>query len=337
MPDTSGHALPPIGPCAPWLAPLAGYSDLPFRLLCREYGAACACTEMVSAKGYIYRSPGTEPLLATCPEDSPLVLQLYGAEKGFVLQAARELNDRGYQLFDFNAGCSVRKVVKTGAGAALLRGKEARNNLVDMIAGLVDLAGPGRVGVKYRLGWDKGDACWLELGRDLEQAGAGWLTLHPRFAAQGFSGLADREALVRLKQAVNIPVMASGDLFTARDGADCLRQTGVDGVMFARGAMADPAVFRKYLALVNGDEPLVQDPRAVLDMARRHVDLVMEHGGEKPAMLKMRTFIPRYIKGLPGARPLRKELCLCSSWTEFEKLLEAFLANCNQKESLENA
>jgi len=311
----------PFAPGLPWLAPLAGFSDLAFRLLCREYGAACACTEMVSAKGLVYRSPGTEPLLATTPEDAPLVVQLFGSEVSFIEEATRMLLDRGFAWFDLNAGCPVKKVVKTGSGAALLL---APDTLVGLAEAMARLAGEGRVGVKTRLSWHAGPETVLDLAPRLESAGVGWLTLHPRTAAQGFSGRADRSGLARLKAATRLPVLASGDLFTAEDAAECLAETGVDGVMFARGALTDPSAFGRLADLVAGRPPRPQPDLA--GMVRRHAALAREHLPGREALLKMRTIVPRYVKGHPGARILRKELTSCMDWEHLERLVNEHLS-----------
>lgn len=310
----------PFAPDAPWLAPLAGFSDLAFRLLCRELGAACACTEMVSAKGLVYGSPGTWPLLATAAKDAPLVVQLFGCEVRFLEEALRMLLDRGFAWFDLNAGCPVKKVVKTGAGAALLKDPDL---LVRLAESMARLAGEGRVGVKTRLSFGPGPETVLEMAPRLEAAGVGWLTLHPRTAAQGFSGRADRTALTRLKAATRLPVLASGDLFSAEDAAACLRDTGADGVMFARGALADPRVFGRLTDLLAGRPPRpCGDLRGLI---LRHAGLAREHLPGRAALLKMRTIAPRYAKGHPGARPLRKELASCMTWEHLERLVEQHL------------
>ena len=169
----------------PWLAPLAGYSDLPFRLLCRQYGAAVCVTEMVSAKGLVYRSPGTGELLQSLPEDQPLVVQLFGAEASFLQRAVEMLRDVGYGWFDLNMGCSVAKVLKQGAGAAMLGDVP---NALEVARAMLQAAGPGRVGFKIRLGLDSQRHVWRDLSLRLQDLGAGWITLHPRTARQGFGG-----------------------------------------------------------------------------------------------------------------------------------------------------
>ena len=344
VPPARRETVLPLGPESPWLAPLAGFSDLPFRLLCRENGAAVACTEMVSAKGLIYglrqkkKEPGgTEELLSTTPEDSPLVVQLFGEDADFVARATEELMARGFAWFDLNMGCAVPKVTKTGAGAALLKDPE---QALAVAAALFKSAGPGRAGCKLRLGWDADHPVYLDLARRLEDAGAAWITLHPRFARQGFGGAADLAALERLARAVGIPVLASGDLFSAEDGLRRL-DTGVAGVMFARGAMANPAVFRQYLSMYkkrnspdsSGGQPAPDALAAgeLLRLIRRHAELARAltpgkpgRAGLAPALLKMRTVVPRYVRHLPGSKRLRLALTRCEGWNELDAMLRDF-------------
>lgn len=355
-------------PDKPWLAPLAGYSDLSFRLLCREQGAAVACTEMVSAKGLVYGLEsrkktlgGTEALLVTMPKDVPLVVQLFGAEKYFLEKSVQELLERGFAWFDLNMGCSVPKVNKTGAGSAMM--KDVANALA-VAKAMINAAPAGRVGFKIRLGWSAPDAIYLDVAKALEQLGAGWITLHPRYARQGFSGKADWTALTKLVDALSIPVIASGDLLTAKDAVECAHETGVASVMFARGAINNPAIFRQYiqcmeqrkgedtvgepLALnqsssLSAKEPLkerasiqVQDlsHAELLALILRHAELAKQwvtgkpdKRGIEPALVVMRTTTPRYVKHLPGIRYLRHDLSLCKTWEAFDTVLHNFFSN----------
>ncbi len=308
----------PISPQTPWLAPLAGYSDLPFRLLCREYGAAVACTEMVSAKGLIYGSPGTADLLKTIDADSPLVVQIFGNEIPFMEQAVLHLRRMGFQYFDVNMGCSVPKVTRSGCGAAMLKDVESTLALARAI---LPLAGKGRMGFKMRLGWDDSHMVWQELALKLQDAGAAWVTLHPRTARQGFGGSAQWHYLKTLQEILDIPVIASGDLFSAADGTRCLEETGVAGLMYARGAMNNPAVFAAYKALVEPVRAFSWTPDDLLRMIRRHMELAREYSFERTALLKMRTFVPRYVRDFPNVRPLRKALSTCTSWEELDDIL----------------
>ncbi|MHC1788624.1 tRNA dihydrouridine synthase [Solidesulfovibrio sp.] len=308
----------PISPDAPWLAPLAGFSDLPFRLLCRELGAAVAVTEMVSAKGLFYDSRNTRRLLDTHPLDTPLVVQLFGADPDCLHRAAASLAEAGSTHFDLNCGCSVRKVVKTGAGAALLGDPD---RLVACAAAMVRAIGPGRVGVKLRLGPKPPARVDLEVAGRLAEAGVAWLTLHPRHASQGFAGTADHEALAAFVAAAPLPVLASGDLMTADDGRRVLTRTGAQGVMYARGALADPRIFTRHAALFPGTAvPPALPP--VCTVIRRHAALCREHADDRQALLRMRTAVPRYLRDLPGCRALRARLCRVESWDDLGGIID---------------
>ncbi|WP_045223055.1 tRNA dihydrouridine synthase [Desulfonatronum thioautotrophicum] len=312
----------PIGPEAPWLAPLAGFSDLPFRLLCREQGCAAACTEMVSAKGLIFSNTATQRILTTHVADNPLVVQVYGPDAETVGRAMELLCDRGIRYFDLNVGCSVPKVTKTGSGAALLRTPET---LLQIVKTMVARAGTGQVGVKLRLGWRPGEDVFPELAWRLEDIGIAWLTLHPRWATQGYSGQADWSRLARLREQISIPIIASGDLFTAEDAQQCLDQTGVSGVMFARGALWDPAIFRKFQALRSKNGTDFATPAFYLGLVRRHMELARAHQDDRRALLAMRTIAPRYLRSFTGAKSLRAQLTQIESWSQLEALLGALL------------
>ncbi len=322
-PHSLAAAFPalPIAQENPWLAPLAGYSDLPFRLLTREFGAQVVCSEMVSAKGLYYKSPGTEELLATTADDGPMVLQLFGNDADIMARAMEPLLETGYTWFDLNMGCSVRKVVKTGCGAAMLCDID---NALRVARTMVRLAGEGRVGFKFRLGWDQDTEVYSDLAQQLRDAGAGWVTLHPRYARQGFSGEARWSALAHLVQLLDIPVIASGDLLHAEDGVRCIQQTNVAAVMFARGALNNPAIFEEFTSLMRGEEFLRPDPRKTMRVLQRHVELARLHSTDKRALFRMRSLVPRYIKLFPGARHMRNQLTECVSW----EMLDTLLAEC---------
>lgn len=321
-PPAAAERSPVFGPDAPWLAPLAGYSDLPFRLLCREYGAAVCVTEMVSAKGLVYHSPGTADLLRTLPEDQPLVVQLFGAEAAFLGQAVSLLRAAGYGWFDLNMGCSVPKVLKQKAGAAMLGDVE---NALTVARAMIAAAEPGHVGFKLRLGLDDSRPVWRDLALRLQDAGAGWLTLHPRTARQGFGGEARHEALAELAPLLSIPLLASGDLFSAEDGLRVQAATGTSGVMYARGALHDPAIFAAHRALQRGEPAPPVTPRRLRAVIDRHITLARRHCDEAAVLWKMRSVVPRYVKHLPGARALRQALCRCTDWTALQDILEEFL------------
>ncbi|MBS3779295.1 MAG: tRNA-dihydrouridine synthase family protein [Desulfovermiculus sp.] len=323
MPDQPAYPFHlPIGPDSPWLAPLAGFSDLPFRLLCREMGCAVACTEMVSAKGLLYQSQGTTDLLRTCAEDTPLVVQLFGSEPEVIAEALSWLLEQGYRYFDLNAGCPVRKVVKTGAGAGLV---QKPNQLFSILSRMADLAGPGRFGVKLRSGWSSGQEilAWV---KELDSLGLGWVSLHPRTAKQAYSGRADWDVLDAVSRQLALPVLASGDLLTARDGVRCMQSTMATGVMFARGTLADPGIFATYLQIVRGEEDEAPGPhkgrQQALNMARRHIALIRKYGKGDRDLFRMRTIIPRYLRGFQGVKNIRKQVVACTTWLELMNCLD---------------
>ncbi len=321
----------PFSPDAPWLAPLAGWSDLPFRLLCRELGAAVCCTEMVSAKGLVYGGRNTGALLDTLREgdaraeaetvcDEPLVVQIFGAEAEFMERAVLLLKERGFSLFDVNMGCSVPKVTKTGAGAAMLRDMP---NALRVAEAVIRAAGDAKAGFKLRLGWDPSHEVYLALAKELESFGAGWITLHPRHAVQGFSGTPRFSALKELAGSLTVPVIASGDLFTAEDGMRVLKETGVSGVMYARGALKNPGIFSEHRNLAEGRTAEKTD---LLRIMRRHICLAKKFSPQD-SFLKMRTFLPRYMKGVEGAKALRQEIISCRGWDALEAAMERFSEN----------
>ncbi len=324
MPDTifkNASRILPFTKEAPWLAPLAGYSDLPFRLLCREHGAAVCCTEMISAKGLLYNSPGTKELLQTIPEDNPLVCQIFGAESDILAEAICRLRAEGHLWFDLNMGCSVPKVTRTASGAALLKNPD---HVLKVAEAIIRAAGKGHAGFKIRLGWDNKQDIWHTLPLELERLGAGWITLHPRYARQGFGGEAQWECLKTLKQQLSIPLIASGDLFSAADGMRCLQETSADTVMYARGAMQNPAIFMEHRSLLQGTPPLPQSREVIRERIRRHAILARQYGNEHTALFKMRTFVPRYVRHIPGVRVLRQELSRCTEWEHLEHALDSF-------------
>lgn len=351
-------------PDMPWLAPLAGWTDLPFRLLCREMGASVCCTEMVSAKGLVYGGRNTKELLSTTSpggdmlsdgslvSDSPLVVQIFGAEAPFMEKAVFLLREMGFLWFDVNMGCSVPKVTKTGAGAAMLRDVP---NALHVAKAVIRAAGQGMAGFKLRLGWDAEHEVYLDLARRLADMGAGWVTLHPRHAVQGFSGVPRFSAIAELASHLSIPVVASGDLFTAQDGIRVLQETGASAVMYARGALKNPAIFamhREMLAqctlkgylpdsLSASEVPSPETKKGIkqtchapslipagsADLAciiRRHAFLA-RHYSPHVSLLKMRSFIPRYVKNVDGAKALRQQIVSCTSWEDLGGILDAFL------------
>ena len=285
------------------LAPMAGITNLPVRLMARECGASLAFTEMVSVNGLVRDGKKTFGLLASTPEDRPLGIQLFGDDPALLAEGARLVEGYG-DLIDINMGCPVRKVVNSGAGSALLQdpGKVAA------IVREVRRATPLPLTVKIRTGWGADSDNFLEIGRIVAAEGCDAITLHPRSRSQMFEGHSDWVKIAALKEAVAIPVIGSGDLFTAADVVRMIGETGCDGVMLARGALGNPWLFREAADLLEGREPAVPTPAERLTVSLRHLELFIELSGERVALREMRKHLSWYARGLAGAAQFRDRI-----------------------------
>lgn len=304
---------------------MAGYSDLPFRLLCREFGAETCVTEMISAKGLTYKSPGTGELLQSVSADQPLVTQLFGDEPATMGEATRILRKAGYAWFDCNMGCPARKVLKQNAGAKLLVNTEQAIAVARaMIKAVHETDGPGGVGFKLRLGIDEKNKADPDLALRLEDEGASWITLHPRYARQGYSGEAQWEYIAKLASRLKIPLLASGDLFSVEDGMRCLRETGAAGLMYARGALRNPFIFTRHKAIIEGRSAPALTHESLGRIIERHIELTQELLPQS-ALHKMRSIVPRYVRNLPGVNKLRMALSQCEEWGQLSDILAEFM------------
>ncbi len=303
----------------PWLAPLAGYSDMAMRLLCRRYGAKICVTEMVSAKGIVYGGKNTSDLLKTCAEDKDTIVQIFGNEAEFLVEAIAIIQDMGFEYFDINMGCSVAKVAKTGAGAAMLKDTD---NILKCAEAMLKQSNK-KTGFKFRLGYNMNVDVWQDFVPALCKMGAMYLVLHPRYAKQMFSGKANWQALKELKDLATVPVIASGDLLSAKDGKECIDQTNVDSVMFARGALSNPAIFEEYLALIEGREIEERSLEKAIKMVFEYASLCKEHFPER-SLPRMRTFVPRILHYFHSVSHLRKAIIDTNSWDEFNSVLYTY-------------
>jgi len=283
------------------LAPLAGITNLPFRLICRREGASMAFTEMVSVNGLVRDGVRTRALLNSSPDDRPLAIQLFGDSPADLARAAGMVAGCG-DLIDINMGCPVRKVVGTGAGSALLQ-EPLR---IAAIVRAVRAATSQPLTIKIRSGWQSGDDVYLEVARIAEAEGCDAVTLHPRSRNQMFSGQADWSQIRALKAAISIPVLGSGDLFTAHDCLRMLRETGCDGVMIARGALGNPWIFRQVhdLSATGNCSSITSSERA--DTIIRHLSIFIEECGEAVAVRELKKHIGWYARGFAGASEIRR-------------------------------
>jgi len=294
------------------LAPLAGITNLPFRILCRREGAALAYTEMVSVNGLVREGVNSLALLKSSPEDRPLGIQLFGDTPESLAEAARMVEGYG-DLLDINMGCPVRKVVGTGAGSALLREPGKIAAIIRAVRRATSLP----LTVKIRSGWHCGDDSFREIGLIAEAEGCDAITLHPRSRSQMFSGAAAWEHLRQLKEAVSIPVLGSGDLFTAQDCLRMLRETGCDGVMIARGALGAPWIFRQVAQLAEQGVVTAVTNLQRVEAMRQHLELFCRESGEAVAVREMKKHVGWYARGFVGAADIRRA---CNTAREIQDL-----------------
>lgn len=287
------------------LAPMAGVSDGPFRLLCSEQGAGLVCMEMISAKALTYHNKKTEDLLRTQPEERPVSLQLFGSDPGCMEEAVHLIDDRDYDILDINMGCPVPKVVKNGEGSALMKDPK----LAHMIIQRCVKASSKPVTVKIRKGFDEDHVNAAEIAGIAEEAGAAAVAVHGRTREQYYSGTADWDIIARVKQEVSIPVIGNGDLTDADSVRRMYEHTGCDGFMIARAARGDPWIFDRILNNNNGPKPPFN---VVADMLLRHARLQIEWQGEYIGIRQMRKHAAWYVAGYPGAAGFRgaiNEIC----------------------------
>lgn len=306
-----------------FLAPLAGFTDSAFRYICSIHGAALCYTEMLSAKGLYYGSPGSEAILRYREGEAPLAIQIFGSEPEMMAFAAAKLRSMPNVIIDINMGCPVPKVVKNGEGSALLKDPALA---ADCVRAAAEAAGKP-VTVKMRRAFsDRGeDASFdpAEFAVKMEEAGASAICVHGRTREQYYSGRADRESIRRVKQAVSVPVIGNGDVFSARDGISLMEETGCDAVMVARGAMGNPWLFEELEALWQGRElPDRPSPSQIVDTVRLHYKLLAEDKGEYTALREMRKHASFYTKGLRGASELRGRLNTASTEEELMEILD---------------
>lgn len=306
------------------LAPMAGVTDLPFRLLAKEMGCGLVYSEMVSDKGLIYDNATTKKMLTIDERERPVALQIFGSEPDCMGQAAKIVAAAGADIIDINMGCPTNKIVKNGEGSALMRKPDLAYRI---IAAVVEAAGVVPVTVKFRKGWDDTSVNAVEIAKLAEQAGAAAVSVHGRTREQFYSGQADWNIIREVKQAVSIPVIGNGDVRTPQDAKRLLTETGCDGIMIGRGAQGNPWIFRHvthYLATGEILPPPSLDER--IDMLLRHLDMLVEHKGEYVGIREMRSHAAWYTKGLHRSAELRLTFNQAASKADFIRIMEDYRA-----------
>ncbi len=300
------------------LAPMAGVTDLPFRLLCREQEAGLVCMEMVSAKAILYKNKNTESLLTIHPQEGPVSLQLFGSDPKILSEMARQIEERPFSILDINMGCPVPKVVGNGEGSALMR----QPKLVEEIVTAVVKAVKKPVTVKIRKGFNDTCVNAVEIARIAEQCGAAAVMIHGRTREQYYTGEADWEIIAKVKDKLSIPVIGNGDIKDGASAEAILRRTGCDGIMVGRAARGNPWIFRQIAAyLQDGTVLPAPEKEEIRATILRHAKLQLAYKGEYTGIREMRKHVSWYTAGMPDSARLRRTVNMVESFAALEELV----------------
>ena len=300
------------------LAPMAGVTDLPFRLLCKEQGAGLLCMEMVSAKAIQYNNKNTKALLEIHPEERPVSLQLFGSDPDVISEIAKQIEELPFAILDINMGCPVPKIVRNGEGSALMKNPKLVHEIVSKTAKAIQKP----VTVKIRKGFD--DTCInaVEIAKIIEDAGAAAVAVHGRTREQYYSGKADWDIIRQVKEAVSIPVIGNGDVVSGESALAMQKQTGCDGVMIGRGSQGNPWIFSELLEYEKtGKMPERPSKEEIRDMILRHAKLQLEYKGEYLGIREMRKHVAWYTTGMPNSAKLRNEINAVETYEQLETML----------------
>ena len=302
------------------LAPLAGITNLPFRLMAKTSGCGLVCSEMISANGLVYRSAKTERLLDSAPAEKPLSVQIFGSDPGIMAEAAAIVESKGADIVDINFGCSVRKVVKTGSGVALMRNPDLAKALLKAVRNAVRIP----LTIKIRSGWDASGREAHDIAGIAQDCGVDAVTVHPRTAGQQFRGRADWSIIAAVKRSLDIPVIGNGDIVSGRAAQKMLKETACDAVMIGRKAIGNPAIFSRIIARLNGEEPVPQDLDHRFDIMAHYFKASVDYIGEETACRMMRSRLGWFTRGMRNSSKFRESIKHLSSRDEGLELIGVY-------------
>jgi tRNA-dihydrouridine synthase B len=313
------------------LAPLAGITHLPFRLLAKASGCGLVCSEMISANGLVHRSLKTHEMLNSRIEEKPLSVQIFGSDPSIMAEAAVMVEDSGADILDINLGCAVKKVLKTGSGAALMKAADKAEKIFLAVRKAISIP----LTVKMRAGWDKSGCEAFAIAKVAEASGVDGIAVHPRLATQGFGGIADWSLIAAIKNCVSIPVIGNGDVVMPEDVLTMQKETGCDAVMIGRAAIGNPWLFSQVISLMNGKERMPPDLFERFDAMTTYLNTSIECFGEKRACRMMRSHLGWFVKGLRYGSRFRESIKKISTEKEARSLIgeyKSFLLDSNNIE-----